>query len=145
MQQKLQEVEVSADHVFGSSHANSLEELRNAQVGLAQAWMRSEEDALDAEHVEEGKRAFVDAAANEGAGEGGKLKVLEKREEETESDTLLARKRRQANDDHFTRVAMSVQDVTAKLERVAEAMASVEMESRGIWAASTESDGSSIS
>ncbi|PUU84379.1 hypothetical protein B9Z19DRAFT_960691 [Tuber borchii] len=154
MQQKLQEVELSADHVFGSSHAKSLEELRAAQIALAQAWMRSEEEeeeegggGLDGEHVEFGRGAFgrdlgkgkgVAGAASGGGGGGGGDML------ETEGDILLARKRRLANDEHFTRVARSVQDVTRRLETVAEAMACVEMESRGIWAGGTESDGTSI-
>ncbi|KAG0638001.1 hypothetical protein HOY80DRAFT_888664 [Tuber brumale] len=149
MQQKLQEVELSADHVFGSSHAKCLEELRAAQIALAQAWMRSEEEeggaGLDGEHVEFGRGAFGResekgkgvAGAAVGGGEGGDIL-------ETGGDILLARKRRLANDEHFTRVARSVQDVTRRLEAVAEAMASVEMESRGIWAGGTDSDETSI-
>jgi len=153
MQQKLQEVELSADHVFGSSHAKCLEELRAAQIALAQAWMRSEEEEggggeLDGEHVEFGRGAFgrdlgkgkgVAGAAGGGGGGGGGGDIFE-----TEGDILLARKRRLANDEHFARVARSVQDVTRRLETVAEAMACVEMESRGIWAGGTESDGASI-
>jgi len=148
MQQKLQEVELSADHVFGSSHAKCLEELRAAQIALAQAWMRSEEEeggggGLDGEHVEFGRGAFGrDLGKGKGvagATGGGGGDILE-----TEGDILLARKRRLANDEHFARVARSVQDVTRRLETVAEAMACVEMESRGIWAGGTESDGTSI-
>ncbi|CUS14643.1 unnamed protein product [Tuber aestivum] len=149
MQQKLQEVELSADHVFGSPHAKCLEELRAAQIALAQAWIRSEEEGeggLDGEHVEFGRGAFGGGAGKgkgvagaAAAGGGGDMS-----ETETEGDILLARKRRLANDEHFARVARSVQDVTRRLEAVAEAMASVEMESRGIWAGGTESDGTSI-
>lgn len=154
MQQKLEEVELSADHVFGAEHARSLESLRSAQVQLAQAWMRTEEDELDNKHSEFGKKAFAGAAAmsppprTERVGGGGVLFSKdgheEDDEEDTENDILLARKRRLANDEHFNRIAMSVVDVTRKLEDVARAMDGVELESRSIWAGSSESDGSSM-
>lgn len=142
MQQKLEEVELSADHVFGSSHTKSLEGLRIAQVELAQAWMRSEEDELDNKHSEFGKKAF--AGVTMSPPRAGGAGVMFEREEDMENDVLLARKRRMANDEHFNKVAMSVVDVTQKLENVAKAMAGVELESRSIWADSSESDGSSI-
>lgn len=45
--------------MFGPAHAKALEELRTAQLQLAQAWMRSEcEDVLDGEHAELAKRSF---------------------------------------------------------------------------------------
>lgn len=51
MQNTLAEVELSAEntnHVFGAEHAKALEDLRNAQLGLAMAWARSEgDDGLD--------------------------------------------------------------------------------------------------
>ncbi|RPA95570.1 hypothetical protein L873DRAFT_1697607 [Choiromyces venosus 120613-1] len=158
MQQKLQEVELSADHVFGATHAQSLQELRAAQIALAQAWMRSEEgggndiegggggrEGLDGEHVEFGRGAFgSERGFGKGKGVAGGVGGGGDVGGEMEGDVLLARKRRLANDEHFSRVARSVQDVTRKLESVAEAMANVEMESRGIWAGSTESDGTSI-
>ncbi|TGZ83255.1 hypothetical protein EX30DRAFT_394479 [Ascodesmis nigricans] len=39
MQTKLNEVELSSSLFFGASHAAALEELRSAQVALAQAWI----------------------------------------------------------------------------------------------------------
>lgn len=54
-------------------------------------------------------------------------------EQETESDILLARKRREANDRYFSRVDQGVRDVVAKLEEVAIAMRAVEQESRDVW------------
>lgn len=54
-------------------------------------------------------------------------------EEETENDIRLARKRREANDRYFSRVNKGVLDVVSRLEEVAKAMKSVEMESREIW------------
>lgn len=62
------------------------------------------------------------------AGESGRVM-----EEETKSDILLARKRREANDGYFKRVNEGVLDVVGKLEEVARAMRAVEKESRDIW------------
>ena len=60
MQSTLEEVELSASngaHVFGPDHNRALEELRTAQISLAQAWARSEaDDAIDAAE-KESKRA----------------------------------------------------------------------------------------
>ncbi|RPB07033.1 hypothetical protein P167DRAFT_471074, partial [Morchella conica CCBAS932] len=139
MQQKLEEVSLSGDHVFGSTHSKSLANLRTAQVELAQAWMRSEEDDLDNKHTVFGRQAFAPAASG-GAGASSSVATVQEQDE----DLLLAGERRRANDAHFARVAMSVADVTRQLENVARAMAGVELESRGIWAASSDSDGSSL-
>lgn len=56
-----------------------------------------------------------------------------KLEEETEADILLARQRREANDQYFQRVNNGVIDVVAKLEEVAKAMRAVEQESKDVW------------
>ncbi|KAF8474914.1 hypothetical protein BDZ91DRAFT_711990 [Kalaharituber pfeilii] len=61
--QKLSNIEAAVageeTSVFGPDHAKALEELRTAQVQLAQAWMRSEcEDLLDGEHAELARRSF---------------------------------------------------------------------------------------
>ncbi|KAM0486741.1 hypothetical protein ACHAPX_000004 [Trichoderma viride] len=53
--------------------------------------------------------------------------------EETEADILLARKRREANDEYFERVNGGVIDVIAKLESVAVAMRAVEEETKDLW------------
>ncbi|KAF2759656.1 hypothetical protein EJ05DRAFT_509382 [Pseudovirgaria hyperparasitica] len=48
MQHTLEEVELSAlsgAHVFNTKHASALDELRTAQIALAQAWASSEADA----------------------------------------------------------------------------------------------------
>ncbi|KAM0717082.1 hypothetical protein Q7P37_006934 [Cladosporium fusiforme] len=48
MQSTLNEVELTAQsstHVFGESHAKALDELRNAQVALAWAWGRGNEES----------------------------------------------------------------------------------------------------
>ncbi|WEW55700.1 hypothetical protein PRK78_001133 [Emydomyces testavorans] len=141
MQSTLAEVELAAasgDHVFTAEHAKALEELRVKQLALAQAWVRSEVDEV------------VDGSASEsglGAAKGAESlrrpstetedrlphKVLD---EKTEKDILLARKRRQANDRYFERVNSSVLDVVAKLDEVANAMRTVERESKEIWSES---------
>lgn len=59
--------------------------------------------------------------------------------EETRSDLLLARKRREANDRYFARVKESVGDVVERLEAVAGAMRAVERESRDVWSSGGES------
>ncbi|EXJ80032.1 hypothetical protein A1O3_08318 [Capronia epimyces CBS 606.96] len=49
MQKTLADVEVSAmntSHVFGASHAKALEDLRAAQLSLAQTWAKTEADEL---------------------------------------------------------------------------------------------------
>ncbi|KAK2063029.1 hypothetical protein LY76DRAFT_588864 [Colletotrichum caudatum] len=164
MQATLEEVELSASggtHVFGPDHDRKLEELRAAQIALAQAWARSEAD----EAIEmTGQRSNVSAAgeevrnltgavlgetgvvpdSNEGprsagssngrpASSGGTERLGAKLEQETEVDILLARKRREANDRYFQRVNQGVLDVVAKLEDVAVAMRAVEQETKDIW------------
>jgi hypothetical protein len=121
MQATLEEVELSATngaHVFGPDHGRALEGLRAAQIQLAQAWARSEAD---------------DAVESSVDKESNAEKMGNRMAEETESDILLARKRREANDRYFKRVNDGVLDVVAKLEEVASAMREVEQESRDIW------------
>ncbi|KAL2042280.1 hypothetical protein N7G274_004768 [Stereocaulon virgatum] len=130
MQATLAEVELSAfssTHVFGSAHSAALEELREAQIALAQAWGRGEAGeneglAEDKAHVEKAK----DEAKKDSA-EGEEV------EEEEEADIIEARRRREANEKFFKRVEEGVVDVVGKLEGVAEAMAKVEKESRELW------------
>lgn len=60
MQATLSDVEVSAfhsTHVFGQAHATALEELRAAQIKLAQAWGR--DVGVDAEDVKKEDRKSV--------------------------------------------------------------------------------------
>jgi Disordered region of unknown function (DUF5315) len=155
MQSTLEEVELSdvnGTHVFGPEHAKALEELRAAQIGLAQAWARSEADdagetadkgvgggkglALGSEGRSEldtvGSTVSGRPGSSSGIGAAGE-RIGSKLEEETEADILLARRRREANDRYFQRVNGGVLDVVAKLEEVASAMRAVEQESRDIW------------
>lgn len=173
MQSTLEEVELSAvngTHVFGPEHNKALEELRATQIGLAQAWARSEaDDAVENADKEskglgskiggglfgsegisglEGTAAGGSTVASGSqrpgsSGVGAAERLGSKLEEETQGDILLARKRREANDKYFQRVNDGVLDVVAKLEEVASAMRAVEQESRDIWGES-ESPGASV-
>ncbi|KAI9669806.1 MAG: hypothetical protein M1829_005061 [Trizodia sp. TS-e1964] len=129
-QASLAEVELSASraHVFGAAHARALEELRAAQIALAQAWARSEgdEDERGGRGVERGAGVGVGGMASsksrspaERPGSGG--------------EEVVARQRREANDRYFGRVNGGVLDVVAKLEDVAAAMRGVERETSGFW------------
>jgi len=159
----LEEVELSAvngTHVFGPEHSKALQDLRTAQIQLAQAWARSEaDDAVESADKEskgisskigtgmlgsEGRSALDTLGTDGGKGStaasgsqrpgssgfGAAERMGSKLEEETEAE---ARKRREANDRYFQRVNGGVLDVVAKLEEVASAMRAVEQESRDIW------------
>jgi hypothetical protein len=157
MQSTLEEVELSAVngmHVFRPEHTKALEELRTAQIALAQAWARSEaDDAVDTVDKEskisrapdilgsEGRNAVENtdgtkSTANSTGSKPGSSHGANKtgsKFEETETDILLARKRREANDKYFQRVNEGVLEVVARLEEVAIAMRAVEQGSRNIW------------
>lgn len=150
-------------HVFGPDHDRKLGDLRSAQIALAQAWARSEaDDAIETAYREGVASAAGDEmrnmtgvtsdAAKPGAGEAtdtakttaassaklesnaaGVERLGAKLEEETEADILLARRRREANDEYFQRVNNGVIDVVAKLDEVAKAMRAVELESKDVW------------
>ncbi|KAL8971545.1 MAG: hypothetical protein Q9183_001004 [Haloplaca sp. 2 TL-2023] len=123
MQATLADVELNAfssTHVFGPAHSAALDELREAQMQLAQAWGRSgtEDDAAPK------------ASGQEPNPEG------QESEDRDEDDILEARRRREANEKFFQRVRGGVVDVVGKLEAVAGAMGKVEKESRDIWSSS---------
>ena len=139
MQATLAEVELSAfssTHVFGSAHSAALDELREAQIGLAKAWGKSEAD-------EEDKAEMSRVKTWEGKDE---RKTDEKIDGESveEEDIAEAKRRRAANDKYFNRVGQGVVDVVGKLEAVAQAMAKVERESREIWSGSDSVDSGSV-
>lgn len=155
MQNTLEEVELSAIKgpgmtVFGSEHSKALEELRRAQIDLAQAWARSEADEVgqaredekdDVGGEVEGLLSPAAAAAHavaHAAGHppvtGGSTFERSKLEGETEKDIELSRKRREANDRYFEKVNKGVLEVVNRLEEVAKAMKGVESESKEIWA-----------
>ena len=144
MQNTLAEVDISAvsgEHVFGEEHARALEQLRTAQIALAQAWARGEgDDVVDDEDGDQDEVGVGDG----GGGGKGRQRRGSRLEEETKSDILLARRRREANDRYFAKVNGGVLDVVEKLEEVAVAMRAVERESRDIWSES-DSVGTSLS
>jgi hypothetical protein len=161
--QDLQLSATGGTHVFGPDHERKLAELRSAQIALAQAWARNEADeATDlglqdnvtsaagdelrnlkgnsADATKSGNGDGTDGAKSSAAptntqpgSSGGIDRLGSKLEEETESDILSARKRREANDIYFQRVNNGVIDVVAKLEEVAHAMRAIEQESRELW------------
>jgi septum formation topological specificity factor MinE len=141
MQNTLAEVELSASsgsHVFSTSHAKALEDLRTTQLALAQAWAKSEAEE-DNSYPEDtlaniGRSGLQASPSKPGKGTGSRNNSRERNlEEETERDILLARKRREANDKYFKQVNNGVLEVVTKLEEVANAMRQVERESREIW------------
>lgn len=120
MQATLADVEINAfnsTHVFGTAHSAALDELRDAQIQLAQAWGETGTDDEDA--------AKGSDKAESGKGDGNA--------QTDEDDILEARRRREANEKFFQRVREGVVDVVAKLEGVSGAMGRVEKESRDIW------------
>ncbi|KAI9727132.1 MAG: hypothetical protein M1828_007333 [Chrysothrix sp. TS-e1954] len=154
MQNTLEEVELNADSgrsAFSADHAHALEDLRTAQIELAQAWARSE--AEDENGHGTGANDLVDGQYSSGDGIGQTGIVGSKAEDpakgrsrgqstahqrtklelETENDIQLARKRREANDRYFERVNKGVVDVVKKLEIVAGKMKDVEDEAQDIW------------
>lgn len=155
MQKTLADVELSAmnsSHVFSSTHARTLENLRTAQLGLAQAWAKCEADEMvDEEFGNEASEQSAVGTLKQGAFAGSGSPTSERKgagrfrgtsgsstggktlEEETERDIRLARRRREANDRYFRQVNRGVLDVVRKLDDVAGAMRRVEMESREIW------------
>lgn len=157
MQSTLEEVELTAvngTHVFGGEHTKALEGLRQAQIALAQAWARSEaDDAVETidrdmnavkssgagsegrsgvQDTAEGRSNAKSGSARPGSS-AGPANMDSKLGDETEADIRLARRRREANDQYFSRVNAGVLDVVDKLEEVAKAMRAVEKESRDIW------------
>ncbi|KAK4545435.1 hypothetical protein LTR36_002785 [Oleoguttula mirabilis] len=174
MQSTLNEVELTAQsstHVFGESHAKALDDLRNAQVELARAWGRGNEDKASqaatnsmqgqdinrfqgAEDIasdrfgQQRRRGDTDASASttlsdESTTTTGTARTGRSQlEDETAQDIKLASERRAANEAYFKKVDEGVKDVVAKLEVVAEAMRGVEGESRSLWSGSTRSSDS---
>lgn len=78
-------------------------------------------------------KSTAQSGSASGPGRTGEAGGSRGMEEETKTDILMARKRREANDRYFKRVNEGVLDVVGKLEEVAKAMGSVERESRDIW------------
>ncbi|KAL2794224.1 hypothetical protein BJX66DRAFT_202956 [Aspergillus keveii] len=138
MQSALSDVEVSAaarGHVFGEKHSEALEDLRMKHLRLAQAWARGEADDEGSESRTATKRPSTPKQEPRATGDtsGEAEESARNLDEETEKDIQLARERREANDRYFDRVNNSVLDVVAKLEDIAQAMRTMEAESKDIW------------
>ncbi|RDW76266.1 DUF5315 domain-containing protein [Aspergillus mulundensis] len=138
MQSALSDVEVSAavrGHVFGERHSEALEDLRMKHLRLAQAWGRDEtEDGSAGSNVAMAEPPPLRRDSRAAGDTSGEMDESAKRlDEETEKDIQLARQRREANDRYFDRVNNSVLDVVAKLEDIAQAMRTMEAESKDIW------------
>lgn len=159
MQATLEDIELSASggtYVFGPGHSQKLFELRSAQIGLAQAWARSEADEMTirdkiASSNEGGdlQGTLTDSAYSnvgdgldqvrrlpyEGHGFQNERVGLSELDPTgiSEMDVVLGRKRREANDKYFQKVNNGVIDVVAKLEDVTMAMHAVEQEGKHVW------------
>ncbi|KYG42609.1 hypothetical protein M433DRAFT_94979, partial [Acidomyces richmondensis BFW] len=142
MQSTLNEVELTAQsstHVFGESHAAALDELRKAQVELAKAWGRGNEEKAKQAAGEQRNRTNTNASAStmlsneSGTSTSTVTSTASQMEDETAQDIRLANERRAANEAYFQKVDEGVKDVVAKLEAVAAAMRGVESESRSLW------------
>ncbi|KAL6236436.1 hypothetical protein BDW75DRAFT_112518 [Aspergillus navahoensis] len=138
MQSALSDVEVSAavrGHVFGEKHSEALEDLRMKHLRLAQAWGRDEPESDGVgRNVAMAKPPSLRRESRAAAVMAGEADESPKNlDEETEKDIQLARERREANDRYFERVNLSVLDVVAKLEDIAQAMRTMEAESKDIW------------
>lgn len=174
MQSTLNEVELTAQnstHVFGESHAKALDELREAQIALARAWGRGNEDKATASQDEPTdlnvdrfkgahdlaterrqaagrKRADTEASQSTVLSDESMLSESSMRsgrsllEDETAQDIRLASERRAANEAYFKKVDEGVRGVVERLEKVAEAMRGVEGESRSLWSESVSSGSS---
>lgn len=79
------------------------------------------------------------AAGTATGGIGGGERLGTKLVQETQTDILHARKRREANDRYFGRVDQGVRDVVARLGEVAAAMQAVEQETRDVWGSGSNS------
>ncbi|RMZ83698.1 hypothetical protein DV738_g1093, partial [Chaetothyriales sp. CBS 135597] len=136
MQHTLADVQLStmsSTHVFGAENARALEDLRTAQLSLAQAWAKSQADETVDNDLDD------DDADNAAVAQSS-----QNLEEETEMDIRRARKRKEANDRYFQQVNQGVLEVVSKLDDVAGAMRRVQKKSRDLWDhTGTDTDGSS--
>ncbi|KAG6104323.1 hypothetical protein E4U14_005768 [Claviceps sp. LM454 group G7] len=146
MQNVLEGADMSASggsNVFSQEHSQKLSDLRSAQIGLAQAWARSEADEVTVMGIRAtiafsgGRDLNSDLTSLVGSGPHQVQRMRTNDEEnllepdltgKPEIDIILGRKRREANDRYFQRVNDGVIDVVAKLKDVTVAMHAVERE-----------------
>ncbi|KAF4551646.1 Hypothetical protein D9617_12g035340 [Elsinoe fawcettii] len=146
--------------VFGAGHSKALQELRDAQIRLAEAWgptaghdSSEHEDSSDSK-AKNGKTKNNPKDKTKGKDTKGERKVSGKSNDEMaagssdadsergvnarpqrdgEEDLKNAAERREKNEEYFLKVKAGVQDVVAKLDEVSKAMRKVEGEGREIW------------
>ncbi|EEY17887.1 conserved hypothetical protein [Verticillium alfalfae VaMs.102] len=124
------------DHgAFSAAGADEVRNLKGAVLGDTTTGKSG--DGTDA-----GRSTVGTGSARPGSSGMGTERLGAKLEEETEADILLARKRREANDQYFQRVNRGVLDVVARLEEVAVGMRAVEQESKDIWGETESAPGS---
>lgn len=124
----------------GGGTTSGVEDLRNVKSrGTTASEIGKGGDGADTAK----STAGTGSAPRPGSSGPGVDRVEAKLEEETEVDILLARKRREANDQYFERVNRGVLDVVAKLGEVAVAMRVVEQESKDVWGENESAPGSS--
>lgn len=104
------------------------EEMRNMKGAMGDGPRSAPGEATDG-----GKSTVPSQSAKPESSAAEVERLGAKLEEETETDILLARRRREANDEYFRRVNNGVIDVVAKLDDVAKAMKAVEQESKDVW------------
>jgi len=148
MQSTLNEVELTAQsstHVFGESHAAALDELRKAQVELARAWGRGNEEKAKQAAGDNSQSVMINRFEGVENRDGQRKRTNTNASASTmlsdESGTSTGTVRSTASqmESYFQKVDEGVKDVVAKLEAVAAAMRGVESESRSLWSESTRS------
>jgi len=122
----------------GSAGSAAGDELRNMKGTVGDASKSAGGEGTEAVK----STAPSTSGAKSDSSSAGADRLGAKLEEETEADILLARRRREANDEYFQRVNNGVVDVVAKLDDVAKAMRSIERESKDVWAESDAMTGS---
>ncbi|KAG5940452.1 hypothetical protein E4U59_002437 [Claviceps monticola] len=151
MQNVLEGADLSASggsNVFSHKHSQKLFDLRSAQIGLAQAWARSEADEVTvmemrATIASSGGRDLnsnLTSVVERGPHQVQRMRTNDKENlsepdltGKSEMDIILGRKRREANDRYFQRVNDGVIDVVAKLKDVTVTMHAVEREGQHAW------------
>ncbi|CCX33093.1 hypothetical protein FPQ18DRAFT_82252 [Pyronema domesticum] len=142
MQHTLSEVELSNTAIFfGPSHAKALEDLRAAQIALAQAWMIDSDEPevgrAGGLHGTQGSQAGGSQAHGAQGSQGSQAHTttgqIQGQDLKVQGTHGEAEDKRKASEMHFNRVAQGVVEVAERLEKVAQAMRGVERESRGVW------------
>ncbi|KAF2223630.1 hypothetical protein BDZ85DRAFT_175872, partial [Elsinoe ampelina] len=140
--------------VFGAGHGKALQELRDAQIRLAEAWGptagREDDEQADDETAKtkarkdkkggkdaKGERNVSGKSTEESAAglsdTDSERGVKARPQRDGEEDLKNAAERREKNEEYFLKVKAGVQDVVAKLDEVSKAMRKVEGEGREIW------------